>query len=166
MSARGRGCVKTRNVDLLVEASSRFRRSENKLHRLHLPEEENRENNSAHSALKRVFTQPRSNSEAAMNKSASIYENLGSANDAMAPITNLTKSRTDLPEVGVGGGGLGIDLVRCLQTSLHDRLAERAQQGSVRHLALHRLRIARVVARERRKPISPNSRTPPCRGQA
>src|SRR6266567_8540026 len=53
----------------------------------------------------------------------------------------------DLLEVGVGRGGLDIDLVRCLQAGFHHRLAEWAQQRAVRNKALERLRIARVISR-------------------
>src|SRR5713101_2757607 len=53
----------------------------------------------------------------------------------------------DLLEVGVGRGGLGIDLVRGLQTGFHDRLAEGPQQCPIRDETLDRLRIARVVSR-------------------
>src|SRR5713226_4852955 len=52
------GCVKTPVFNLRVEIPSRFRRFANQQHWQPLPEKDNRENNSAHSWLVDVFTQP------------------------------------------------------------------------------------------------------------
>src|ERR1035437_10624621 len=63
MSLMGPGCVKTPNFNLRVEISSRFLRFENQKCWQPLSGEDNRENNSAHSWLMHVFTQPRSKAD-------------------------------------------------------------------------------------------------------
>ena len=50
-------------------------------------------------------------------------------------------------EVRVDSGGLGVDLIRRLQACFHNCLAERAQLCPVRHQALNRLWIARIISR-------------------
>src|SRR6476619_3764764 len=63
MSALGLGCVKTPTFNLRVEIPSRNRKFENKKCLRPLLREDDRENNSAHSWLVHVFTQPGSNAE-------------------------------------------------------------------------------------------------------
>src|SRR4029078_1749617 len=63
MSAKGPGCVKTQTLNLRVEFPSRFRRCGNQSHWQMLLAVGNRENNSEHPRLRRVFTQPRSKAE-------------------------------------------------------------------------------------------------------
>jgi hypothetical protein len=58
MSLMGLGCVKTPTCNLSVEISSRFRQLENQKYLRPLLGEDDRENNSAHSWLVHVFTQP------------------------------------------------------------------------------------------------------------
>src|SRR6267378_152894 len=58
MSAFGLGCVKTPTFNLRVEIPSRFRKFENQKCLRPLLREDDRENNSAHSWLVHVFTQP------------------------------------------------------------------------------------------------------------
>src|SRR5437762_6581738 len=58
MSAQGLGRVKTPSFNLRVEIPSRFRKFENQKCLPPLPREDDRENNSAHSWLVHVFTQP------------------------------------------------------------------------------------------------------------
>src|SRR6478672_4546215 len=63
MSALGLGCVKTPTFNLRVEIPSRFRKFENQKCLRPLLREDDRENNSAHSWLVHVFTQPGSKPE-------------------------------------------------------------------------------------------------------
>src|SRR5665811_245750 len=63
MSGMAPGCVKTSNLNLRVEISSRFLRFENQKCWQPLSGEDNSENNSAHSWLVHVFTQPRSKAD-------------------------------------------------------------------------------------------------------
>src|SRR4030081_1938672 len=63
MSALGLGCVKTPTFNLRVEIPSRFRKFENQKCLRPLLREDDRENNSTHSWLVHVFTQPGSSSE-------------------------------------------------------------------------------------------------------
>jgi len=63
MSASGLGRVKTPTFNLRVEIPSRFRKFENQKRLRPLLREDDRENNSAHSWLVHVFTQPGSKSE-------------------------------------------------------------------------------------------------------
>src|SRR5260370_5479229 len=63
MSASGLDRVKTPTFNLRVEIPSRFRKFENQKCLRPLPKEDDRENNSAHSWLGHVFTQPGSKSE-------------------------------------------------------------------------------------------------------
>jgi hypothetical protein len=65
MSGVGLGCVKTPMCNLRVELLSRFRRLENQKYLRQLLGEDDRENNSAHSWLVHVFTQPGSKAEVA-----------------------------------------------------------------------------------------------------
>ena len=65
MSASGLGCVKTPTFNLRVEIPSRFRKFENQKCLRPLLREDDRENNSAHSWLVHVFTQPGSKTEVA-----------------------------------------------------------------------------------------------------
>jgi hypothetical protein len=58
MSGSGLGCVKTPASNLRVEIPSRFRQFENQKCLRPLLGEDNRENNSVHSRLGLVFTQP------------------------------------------------------------------------------------------------------------
>ena len=58
MSVPGPGCVKTPTFNLRVEIPSRFRKFENQKCLRPLLREDDRENNSAHSRLVHVFTQP------------------------------------------------------------------------------------------------------------
>src|ERR1035437_4886067 len=58
MSVSGLGCVKTPASNLRVEIPSRFRQFENQKCLRPLLGEDDRENNSAHSRLGLVFTQP------------------------------------------------------------------------------------------------------------
>jgi hypothetical protein len=58
MSVVGLGCVKTPTFNLRVEIPSRFRKFENQKCLRPLLREDDRENNSAHSRLVHVFTQP------------------------------------------------------------------------------------------------------------
>ena len=58
MSAKGLGCVKTPTCNLRVEIPSRFRQLENQKYLRPPLGEDDRENNSAHSWLVHVFTQP------------------------------------------------------------------------------------------------------------
>src|SRR5712675_1930046 len=58
MSVVGLGCVKSPTFNLLVEIPSRFRKFENQKCLRPLLREDDRENNSAHSWLVHVFTQP------------------------------------------------------------------------------------------------------------
>src|SRR5712664_970690 len=62
-SAMGLGCVKTPVCDPRVEILSRFRQLENQKYLRPLLGEDDRENNSAHSRLVHVFTQPGSKAE-------------------------------------------------------------------------------------------------------
>jgi hypothetical protein len=57
-TAIGVGCVKTPTCNLSAEISSRFRQLENQKYLRPLLGEDDRENNSAHSWLVHVFTQP------------------------------------------------------------------------------------------------------------
>src|SRR5882724_11619182 len=57
-SALGLGCVKTPTCNLRVEIPSRFRQLENQKYLRPPLGEDDRENNSAHSWLVHVFTQP------------------------------------------------------------------------------------------------------------
>ena len=66
MSASGPGCVKTLTSNLRVEILSRLRRIGKEQHWQSQSKEEKGENNSAHSLLVRVFTQPWSNSEVSL----------------------------------------------------------------------------------------------------
>jgi hypothetical protein len=61
MSGMGLGRVKTPTFNLRVEIPSRFRKFENQKCLRPLLREDDRENNSAHSWLVHVFTQPGSN---------------------------------------------------------------------------------------------------------
>src|SRR5258708_8004192 len=63
MSALGLGRVKTPTFNLRVETPSRFRKFENQKCLRLLLREDDRENNSAHSWLVHVFTQPGSKGE-------------------------------------------------------------------------------------------------------
>jgi hypothetical protein len=63
MSCMGLGRVKTPVCDLRVEILSRFRQLENQKYLRTLLGEDDRENNSAHSRLVHVFTQPGSKTE-------------------------------------------------------------------------------------------------------
>ena len=63
MSELGLGCVKTPASNLRVEIPSRFRQFENQKSLRPLLGEDDRVNNSAHSRLGLVFTQPGSNSD-------------------------------------------------------------------------------------------------------
>src|SRR5258705_9537675 len=63
MSAKGLGRVKTPTFNLRVETSSRFRKFENQKCLRPLLREDDRENNSAHSWLVHVFTQPGSKTD-------------------------------------------------------------------------------------------------------
>src|SRR5258708_4412796 len=65
MSETGLGCVKTPASNLRVEIPSRFRQSENQKCLRPLLGEGDRENNSAHSWLRLVFTQPGSQADIA-----------------------------------------------------------------------------------------------------
>jgi hypothetical protein len=65
MSAKGLGRVKTPTFNLRVEIPSRFRKFENQKCLRPLLREDDRENNSAHSWLVHVFTQPGSKTEVA-----------------------------------------------------------------------------------------------------
>src|SRR5467141_503521 len=58
MSLMGPGCVKTLTSNLRVEILSRLRRIGKEQHWQSQSKEEKGENNSAHSLLARVFTQP------------------------------------------------------------------------------------------------------------
>src|SRR5258705_5620089 len=58
MSVVGLGCVKTPTFNLRVEIPSRFRKFENQKCLRPLLGEDDRENNSTHSRLVHVFTQP------------------------------------------------------------------------------------------------------------
>ena len=60
MFEMGLGCLKTLTFNLRIEFPSRFRRCGNQLLWQLLSEEGNKENNSVHPWLERVFTQPRS----------------------------------------------------------------------------------------------------------
>src|SRR5260370_33221366 len=63
MTALGLGRVKTPTFNLRVETPSRFRKFENQKCLRLLLREDDRENNSAHSWLVHVFTQPGSKTE-------------------------------------------------------------------------------------------------------
>jgi hypothetical protein len=69
MSALGLGCVKTPATNLRVEIPSRFRQFENQKCLRPLLGEDDRENNSAHSRLGLVFTQPGSTTDLPPSKS-------------------------------------------------------------------------------------------------
>src|SRR5467141_416430 len=69
MSASGLGRVKTPTFNLRVEIPSRFRKFENQKCLRPLLREDNRENNSAHSWLVHVFTQPGSDSDLGARRS-------------------------------------------------------------------------------------------------
>jgi len=63
MSGSGPGCVKTPTFSLRGEIPPRFRRFENQQRWQPLSEAHNRENNSPHSWLVHVFTQPGSSAD-------------------------------------------------------------------------------------------------------
>ena len=69
MSETGLGRVKTPTFNLRVEIPSRFRKFENQKCLRPLLREDNRENNSAHSWLVHVFTQPGSDSDLGARRS-------------------------------------------------------------------------------------------------
>src|SRR6266446_6306944 len=69
MSELGLGCVKTPTFNLRVEIPSRFRKFENQKCLRPLLREDDRENNSAHSWLVHVFTQPGSKADLTAQKS-------------------------------------------------------------------------------------------------
>src|SRR2546430_9896533 len=68
MSGLGPGCVKTPTFNLRVEIPSRFRKFENQKCLRPLLGQDDRENNSAHSWLVNVFTQPGSLTDLAAPK--------------------------------------------------------------------------------------------------
>ena len=70
MSGLGLGRVKTPTFNLRVETPSRFRKFENQKCLRLLLREDDRENNSAHSWLVHVFTQP--GSKADLNRDGSM----------------------------------------------------------------------------------------------
>src|SRR5260370_13032370 len=78
MSVLGLGCVKTPTFNLRVEIPSRFRKFENQKCLRPLLREDDRENNSAHSWLVHVFTQPGSKPEKlAMSTCFPLYPETG-----------------------------------------------------------------------------------------
>src|SRR6476620_1239180 len=68
MSVQGLGRVKTPTFNLRVEIPSRFRKFENQKCLRPLLREDDRENNSAHSWLLHVFTQPGSKADLTTTK--------------------------------------------------------------------------------------------------
>src|SRR6266403_5157077 len=84
-SARGLGRVKTPTFNLRVETPSRFRKFENQKCLRLLLREDDRENNSAHSWLVHVFTQPGSKADLTAPKSNFRFTPESGLNSDIAP---------------------------------------------------------------------------------
>src|SRR4030081_859371 len=82
-------------------------------------------------AYKNNANDPNFDSSSALRACADHEGFVGIFRDLPPEISVIPESHLriiDLLEVGVGRGGLDIDLVRCLQAGFHHRLAEWAQQ--------------------------------------
>src|SRR6476620_721297 len=117
MSELGLGCVKTPTFNLRVEIPSRFRKFENQKCLRPLLREDDRENNSAHSWLVHVFTQP-----GQKRKSRHVQLRLLEGNEGFVQIADLTRSEgyrigDPLPRAAADLGGIRTLLVVPLRKS-------------------------------------------------
>src|SRR5260370_9900903 len=96
MSGSGLGRVKTPTFNLRVEIPSRFRKFENQKCLRPPLREDDRENNSAHSWLVHVFTQPRSKTEVSARQPDLCFapENGHSAAPPACPFPHISRRRT------------------------------------------------------------------------
>jgi hypothetical protein len=99
-SAMGLGRVKTPTCNLRVEIPSRFRQLENQKYLRPLLGEDDRENNSAHSWLVHVFTQPGSKAEVISLPSISCHAFAGIAGGRAGEraVEGTSNSAIDVPE--------------------------------------------------------------------
>ena len=97
MSAWGLGRVKTPMFNLRVEIPSRFRKFENQKCLRPLLREDDRENNSAHSWLLHVFTQPGSKTEVAALRRDVCFEAVNGLKSDIAPCPKSAKTRSNRP---------------------------------------------------------------------